>query len=72
MSGNRKDVGFVSVFCLTCHLWDRLSLVALFRVWGVSVQPNLREDMVFSKIDAYGAVRKPHLPGPGVEAVIFP
>ena len=49
-SGARKpqSVGFLSVFCLTCHLWKGLSLVLLLSVLGVSVQPNLREDTVFS------------------------
>ena len=44
---NRKGVGFLSIFCLACHLWSRLSLVLLFSIWGISVQPNLRESEGF-------------------------
>ena len=62
---NRKGVGFLSVFCFMSDLWREFRFALLFRVLRVSVQPNLQDYTVFSKIDTYGAVRKPHLPGRG-------
>ena len=54
-SENAKALG-LSQLLFSVRSMESVVLVLLFRVLRVSVQPNLQDDTVISKIDTYGAV----------------